>query len=80
MCDSKNNSNQQEDKIVNKPRKKIGNRTRHKWNQYILSEESFYPPQDSRVLETLIEEIYGGYTFEECTQEMFDLLEREVYN
>lgn len=51
-----------------------------KWmlDNYILSEEDFYPPSDNRTLKTNIKEMYKG-EFEEYTEYIFDLYESEDY-
>ena len=45
----------------------------------ILSEEDFYPPEDRRVLKSNIKDIYGGDTFAEYSEYIFDLYEEENY-
>ena len=44
-----------------------------------LNEEDFYPPQDNRMLQSLIEDIFGGDNFFEYTKYIFDLHEEEEY-
>lgn len=48
------------------------------FNNYVLSEEDFYPPMDDRILKTNIEEVYKG-EFAEYTEEIYDLYESEDY-
>lgn len=46
---------------------------------YILSEEDFYPPEDNRVLKSLVRDVYGGDTLAEYSEYIFDLYESEDY-
>lgn len=49
--------------------------------QYIdcLTEVSFYPPSDSRYLESYVEDIDGGDNFASYCEYIFELLEEEGY-
>lgn len=54
-------------------------KNRNKWlNDYVLSEEDFYPPSDDRVLKTYVEELYDG-DFAGYADYIFDLYESENY-
>lgn len=44
-----------------------------------LTEESFYPPSDNRVLESYIEDIDGGDNFSDYCEYIFELLEEQGY-
>lgn len=45
----------------------------------ILTEEDFYPPEDTRVLKSLVYDVYGGDNFTEYCEDIFDLYEEEDY-
>lgn len=54
-------------------------KNRNKWlNDYVLSEEDFYPPTDDRKIQTYIEEMYDG-DFDEYAEYIYDLYESEDY-
>lgn len=44
-----------------------------------LTEQDFYPPTDTRVWESYIEDIDGGDNFADYCEYIFDLLEEEEY-
>ncbi len=44
-----------------------------------LTEESFYPPSDNRVLESCVEDIDGGDNFADYCEYIFELLDEEGY-
>ena len=46
---------------------------------FYLTEEDFYPPSDDRVLRAGIYQIANDISFEEYTEYIFDLHEREEY-
>lgn len=46
---------------------------------FCLTEKDFYPPSDNRILQSYIYDIYGGDTFEDYTEYIFDLYEEEDY-
>ena len=48
-------------------------------DNYVLSEEDFYPPTDNRVLNSYVRDISGGDTFAEYAKYIFDLYESEEY-
>jgi hypothetical protein len=48
-------------------------------NDYELTEQDFYPPTDSRVLQSFVEDINGGDNFTDYCKYIFDLLEEEGY-
>lgn len=54
-------------------------KNRNKWlNDYVLSEEDFYPSTDDRKIQTYIEEMYDG-EFDEYAEYIYDLYESEDY-
>lgn len=48
-------------------------------DDYCLSEIDFYPPSDSRCLESYVEDIDNGDNFADYCEELFELLEEEGY-
>lgn len=48
-------------------------------DDFYLTEEDFYPPSDDRVLKAGIYQIKNDVSFEEYTEYIFDLYEREKY-
>lgn len=44
-----------------------------------LTEESFYPPSDNRVLKSYVIDIYGGENFADHCRDFFEMLEEEGY-
>lgn len=48
-------------------------------NDFYLTEEDFYPPSDDRILKAGIYQIKNDVSFEEYTEYIFDLYEREEY-
>ena len=44
-----------------------------------LTEADFYPPSDNRVLKSNIDDIYGGDTFADYCEYIFNLYEEEGY-
>lgn len=67
--------------MKNKPRKDKYNFDDILNEQYTdyLTEQDFYPPTDSRVLKSHIEDIEGGDNFADYCEYIFDLLEEEGY-
>lgn len=50
-----------------------------KYQDYILSEEDFYPPSDDRVLVSFIEDIEDGDNYADYCRDIFRLYEEEGY-
>lgn len=48
-------------------------------NNYILTEEDFYPPHDDRTWKSNVRDIYGGDNFDDFCKEFFGLLDEEEY-
>ena len=44
---------------------------------FCLTDSDFYPPEDTRVLRSLVKDVYGGDTFAEFSEYIFDLYESE---
>ncbi len=44
-----------------------------------LTEQDFYPPEDNRVLESYVQDIYGGDNFSDYCSYIFDVLDEEEY-
>ena len=48
-------------------------------DDFCLSEIDFYPPSDSRVLKSFIEDIDDGYNYADYCRDFFELLDEEDY-
>lgn len=46
---------------------------------FCLTEKDFYPPEDNRVLKSLVRDIHGGDNFAKYSEYIFDLYESENY-
>lgn len=44
-----------------------------------LKEQDFYPPEDNRVLESYVQDIYGGDSFCDYCRYIFNVLDEEEY-
>ena len=45
----------------------------------ILTEQDFYPPQDNRIVKSVVKDIIGGDNFINYCEEFFVLLDEEGY-
>ena len=50
-----------------------------KLSEYELSEKDFYPPEDTRVLHSGVDDIIGGDNFVDFTTDIFDIYDEEEY-
>ena len=50
-----------------------------KEQEYILTEEDFYPPSDDRVWTSNVEDIDDGDNFADYCEEFFEMLDEEEY-
>ena len=46
---------------------------------YVLSEKDFYPPEDTRVLRSGVNDIVGGDNFADYSESFFDMCDEEEY-
>ena len=49
-------------------------------NYYELTEKDFYPPEDTRTYESLIEDIEGGDNFDDYVRWFFKCYEKEIFD
>ena len=63
--------------IINKMDDKINYELENELNE--LTEESFYPPADTRILHSLIEDIGEGNNYLEYAEYIYDLYEEEGF-
>ena len=47
---------------------------------YILCEKDFYPPEDTRTYESLIEDIEDGDNFDDYAKMFFKCYEKEIFD
>ena len=47
---------------------------------YKLTEKDFYPPEDTRKYESLVEDIDGGDNFEDYAEWFYDNYEDEIFD
>ena len=48
-------------------------------DEYLLTENDFYPPSDDRILVSYLEDIDGGDNFAEYCEYIFEIYEEEDY-
>ena len=47
---------------------------------YELTEKDFFPPKDTRLYQSGVEDINGGDNFDDYAKEFFDLYEKELFD
>ena len=50
-----------------------------KEQEYVLTEEDFYPPSDDRIWTSNVEDINDGDNFADYCEEFFKMLDEEEY-
>lgn len=50
-----------------------------KSSEYELSEKDFYPPEDTRILHSGVDNIAGGDNFGDYSEYLFDVCDEEEY-
>ena len=50
-----------------------------KEQEYVLTEEDFYPPSDDRIWTSNVEDINDGDNFADYCEDFFEMLDEEEY-
>lgn len=50
------------------------------YDRYNLTEKDFYPPEDTRLYQSGIDDIYDGDNFAEYVESFWDMYEDEIYD
>ena len=58
----------------------IKNENKQITDYYELTEEDFYPPEDTRLINSGIEDVFGGDNFEDYVKWFYSNYEEEIFD